>query len=31
VAAALHALVRDGGWRYDALHLFGFSDGGTVR
>ena len=31
VCAALHALVRDGGWRYDALQLFGFSDGGTVR
>ena len=31
VCVALHALVRDGGWRYDALQLFGYSDGGTVR
>lgn len=31
LAAALHALVSGAGWRYDALHLFGFADGGTVR
>jgi hypothetical protein len=30
-AAALDALVARGGWRHEQLHLFGFSDGGTVR
>jgi hypothetical protein len=29
--AALAALVARGGWSYGQLHLFGFSDGGTVR
>ena len=31
LCAALAALVERGGWRFAQLHLFGFSDGGTVR
>ena len=31
LCAALTALVARGGWRFAQLHLFGFSDGGTVR